>query len=116
MNRQYGESSLNLSAFEPDFQLRDAEAVLAFIETEPAFLGLLLEAREEIRALFPDAVIFVEVEDDPDTPANPRLMVSIGTTFGAEETLQALKRFDQQWWLKNLDRAKRKITITVELV
>src|SRR4051794_22363447 len=94
------------SAFEHDFHLRDAGSVLDFIETDPSLVGLLFEAREQIKSRFLEAVIFVEVENDPDTPAVYRLLVSIGTTLNAEETLQALDQFDQEWWLKNLDRAK----------
>ncbi len=116
MSRQYGEPSLDLSAFEHDFQLRDAGSVLEFVENDPSLVGLLLEAREQIRQWFPDAVIFVEVENDPDTITHHRLIVSIGTLLDAPETLQALEHFDRSWWLKNLDRAKGKVTVTVEFV
>jgi hypothetical protein len=115
MSTRYGDPALALGTLAQRYQLRNAPSVYAFVRNDPALVGLLLEARDQLERWFPDTPTFLEVNRDADAPHACRLCLSVGSTLDVEAVCQALDQFDHHWWLKNLDRACGRLTITVEL-
>ncbi len=85
-----------------------------FLRTKPHFLPLVDESLRRIRSHFPDATMFLAVEDDPDTPATEYLVCYIRTEQTVEEAEAAYDKFRDEWWLDAKRLADDCFTICVE--
>lgn len=56
---------------------------------------------------------FVDAED---TEADALLYIVIGTQMGAAAAGDALDRFQEEWWLDNVERGQDKVHVSLELL
>lgn len=102
------------SLLESVYDFRDPEAVHLFLEQNPFLFLLLLEARSVISHYFPDTKVFLEVTMDPEAIDEEQMLAAIAVTSSAEEVFERLDRFDHEWWINAVHRAKGKLCINVE--
>jgi len=82
----------------------------------PDVRQILAEAFERLRANFgPDAEVALKRFDDPASEIeDPALYLIVGTRLDAQEARQAMDRFEDDWWLDNVDRAGDHLHVSVE--
>ena len=99
------------------YQIEEPVAVAEFLRRHPFLPDLLSEARQQISAIFgTETPVELSLFDDPEWQGNPELCAQILTRLSAEEGLALQDRFDQSWWIDNLDRAQGKFVIMVGFV
>jgi len=97
------------------YSLKGKTAVIQFLDKYSFLIPLLLEAREEIYAYFPNPEPSLEVIADPEAEGDYQLLASISTSLGAEDAYRRLKEFDRAWWLDELGRSQGLLCISVNL-
>lgn len=90
----------------------DTEQVMT---TYPFLVPLIDEACTEIKRYFPQADIRLDIVTDPEC-GEREAVLSILTTMDAEEAVNTLSRFDEEWWLERLPQAQGRLCITLEFV
>lgn len=109
--------SLNQSnLLERLYTFRDGVSVRASLARYPFLISLLLEASPRISKHFPGKEICLQVIADPEVAEDEQLMVLVIETSSPEEVYDRLERFDNEWWIGAVDRAKGKLCIDVEFV
>jgi hypothetical protein len=98
------------------YQVRDEQAVFAFLEAHSFLVPLLLEAHSQIKVYFPDAPLFLEMFIDPDAVGIQSLEIAIGTQMDVDTAFAKLTELDYSWALKRLDDAQGKLGIHLEMV
>ena len=93
----------------------DAEAE-AVLRKNPWLEPLLYEACGRLREIFGDEPLLdLERFDDPESPESaPTLFLVVRTQRAPHEADKMLDRFDETWWLDNLDRARGKLEFTIK--
>jgi hypothetical protein len=83
-----------------------------------AIRSLVMDAFERIPRYFGDTARFaLERFVDPEEAAEePLLYLVVGTTLSASEARDALDRFDEEWWLDNVDRGQNRIHLSLEFL
>jgi hypothetical protein len=102
----------------------DKSAVLRFLGDHSYLNDLLTEALFEITKYFPSSALNLEVMTDPDSDVeiyspgkgNAELVLSILTTLEVRESIEKRNKFDRDWWVKNIRRAKGKLCITIDYI
>ncbi len=83
----------------PFFHFSDADSVEDFLRKHPFLVGLILEAREQIRRYFgEDCRLALQPFYDPEDPRHPQLLLLIQSDRPVEEKMALLDRFDEEWW------------------
>ncbi len=96
------------------YRFVDYSKVVRFLEENPYLVSLLLEALTPLQTYLPGASLFLEVVIDPDALKGDEFIVTARRDWKVEEALEALDKFNDAWWLDNIQRADGKLTITVE--
>lgn len=107
-------SQADLHLLGVEYQFVDYSRVVRLLEENPYLISLLLEALIPLQAYLPGASLFLEVVNDPDALKGDELIVTARRDWTVEEALDALDKFDDAWWLDNIQRAAGNVTITVE--
>lgn len=108
--------SLNQSGvLEQLYTFRDPAIVHLFLHQHPHLISLLLEAISHIRKYFPDQQTFLEVISNPEAVSS-QLVAIIVETSSPDEAFERLERFDNEWWISAVGRAKGKLCVNVEFV
>jgi hypothetical protein len=76
---------------------------------------LLIETWAESRKYFPSSQAFLEVENDSEEGIES-LLLFIEVDITPDKAFNQLEKFDSEWWLANLERAKGKLGIHLEFV
>lgn len=97
------------------YSLKGKAAVIQFLDEYPFLIPLLLEARKNIHAHFPNSEVSLEVIVDPEAEDDDQLLASVSTSLGAEDVYRRLKEFDRAWWLDALGRSQGLLCISVNL-
>ena len=58
----------------------------------------------------------LKISHEPDFPQSSELWVSILTELSAKEALSILEKFDEEWWLENMDKSAGKLNINLKFV
>ena len=98
------------------YDFREPAMVNSFLNQYPFLVSLLLEANPHLRKHFPDQQIFLEVISDPETVDASQLVAIIVETSSPDEAFDCLERFDREWWISAVGRARGKLCINVEFV
>lgn len=112
--RAYKSRSTIQTSLEDYFTLRDKREVTFFIKRNPSLIHILTQARTEIKKYFPESQLFLELISDPDGVDPDQLFLYISTDLSPREARPILKQFDNDWWLAALERAQRKLCISLE--
>jgi len=107
-------SETSIQTLEQLYILKNPDVVLAYLETEPFLVPLLIEVRQQIRRYFADSSAVLEVFDyQDDTIAERQLHLSIMTQLPVDEALDRLNQFDTNWWLDKARRTQRKLSVDI---
>jgi hypothetical protein len=101
-------SSSLLDQLEPHFTLRDANAVLAIIQSNTELIDLLHDARQVLPRYIPDAIFYLEAEE------REQILLSVSTAMDWEAAYDAMRQFDKDWWMSQIHRANYKLNIHTE--
>lgn len=104
-------------ALEEKYRFVDNQEVQEFLQANEHVAPLLLEAWARIAENFgPDTSVVLEVRQDPEEDSDPRLFAAIQTKLPPDEARRREARFDEEWWLENLPRARRKVNFCLQYV
>jgi hypothetical protein len=81
-------------------------AVNRLLRDEPELAGVLREAAGQLVNFIPDARLKLELLADPDYGERERLFLGVSTRLYDGEALKALRRFDSEWWVHHVQRAR----------
>ena len=100
-----------------EYEVKDTARVSEFLYENQFLMNLLAEIPWQIRQYFGNSPrLKLEILSEHDFHASKELWISILTKLSAEEALPFLDKFDEEWWLENMDRANHKLNITLEFV
>ncbi len=100
-----------------DYIIKNPKEVADFIGENLFLLELLEEIPTQIFHSFGNnQKLNLEILGEPDFPDSKELWVSVLTELSAQESRQMMDKFDEDWWLKNLDRADCKLNVTLKYV
>jgi hypothetical protein len=90
------------------------EDVGRLLRSEPDLLPLVNEAAEQLSHYFPDAGLHLRYAVDPEDGEYEELVLGASMGPDVRATMDALRRFDQAWWLANGRRASGLLLVTFE--
>ncbi len=96
------------------YTFRDTNDVTSFLEENPFLIPLLQEAYMHLKEYFPDSDVVLEVVNTSEVVGEEELIAFIVVKQDSEKASLDLDRFDEHWWLDNMDRAKDKLCIALE--
>jgi hypothetical protein len=89
----------------------DQSGVSRVLQQGPQLASLIREAVSALGSFIPDARLKLEVLADPDYGEGEQLFIGVATELPKDQALDALHRFDQQWWVHNVGRARGRLCI-----
>ncbi len=92
----------------------DEASVLRILQKDPGLADLIREAADELVAIVPDAELRLEYLVDPEDGAAEQLFLGASTDLDVRVALDALKRFDQTWWIHNVRRANGRLIVDLD--
>lgn len=106
-----------MSELRQQYEIADEAELLSFLERQPDVVPLLLETRGAIHRYFGEAAVRLIMSDDPEWPeAEPTLIAYILAPLGHREALERLNRFDDEWWIKQIDETKALLLVSILLI
>lgn len=84
----------------------DPPGVNRLLREEPELAALVAEAADQIGKFIPGAHMSLELLADPDYGDEEQLFLGVSTILQDGEALEALRRFDQEWWVHHVRRAR----------
>ena len=98
------------------YSFRDATAVVRFLRVRPSLVGVLLEAQSQLESHFgANPQVVLEVVSDPEGERD-ELFAYVRTSASVDESLARLDRFDEDWFLDQLDRVNGRLNFDLEYV
>jgi len=89
----------------------------SFLRKNRFLVPLLREIPEKIYDYFgKEQKLSLKISFESDSLQLAELWVSILTELLANEVLPILDRFDEEWWLENMNRADSKLNITLKFI
>jgi transcriptional regulator with XRE-family HTH domain len=97
----------------------DHEDVSRMLSDEPDLVPLISEAAEQLSKYFPGAGIRLSHMFDPEGEGEELILAAhvdygVDSDPNVDEAMDALDRFDQDWWLQNIRRANGLLIVTLE--
>jgi hypothetical protein len=100
-----------------DYIIKKPKMVGEFVSENLYLLDLLEEIPSRIYTYFGvNQQLALRVTHEPEFPNSSELWVDVLTKLSAQEATQLLDKFDEEWWLENMERANYKLNITVEFI
>ncbi len=91
----------------PDrLEVVDRPAVNRLLRDEPEVAGVGREAADQLVAFIPDARLRLALLADPDYGNGEQLFLGVSTRMQDGDALEALRRFDSEWWVHHIRRAR----------
>lgn len=98
------------------YSFRDATAVVRFLRVRPNLIDVLLEAQSQLECHFgANPQVVLEVVSDPEGERD-ELSAYVRTSASVDESLARLDRFDEEWFLDQLDRVNGQLNFDLEYV
>ncbi|MSQ14691.1 MAG: hypothetical protein EXR50_02365 [Dehalococcoidia bacterium] len=85
--------------------ISDKAEVDRLLDKEPGLAVLVDEAIAQLINFIPDAHLRLEFLTDPDYEDGEQLFLGVSTRLQDDQALEALHRFDQEWWVNHVHRA-----------
>lgn len=108
-----GTTIMNQQVLASAFTVGDDPAVFALLEKHPSLIPTILGAGRTLRTFFPDEPYLVSVQQDPEYPAEWRVVVSISTTRDIDDAMQRLDAFHTVWLPTLSDEACDLVLVTL---
>jgi hypothetical protein len=84
----------------------DRRAVDNMLKKETGLADLVREATDQLVYFIPDARLRLELLEDPDYGEAEQLFLGVTTGLQDGEAQEALRRFDSEWWVQHIRRAR----------
>jgi hypothetical protein len=98
------------------YQLRNQDEVKGYLRLHDSAINVLLEAPERVKSHFQrDTQIALEVITDPED-GDRKLFAFALTPLPAEEAMDRLEQFDEEWWFEASERAEGQLIVDVEFI
>lgn len=91
------------------YSASDWASVDLYLNENPVIREILLEASERIHDYFPNAPLILSLHADPKAIDPKELVLSISTDLQPKEARARLKKFDYDWWLPRIHKARHLI-------
>lgn len=100
----------------PGYELR--EGVERFLRERSSLRPFLYETGGKLREYFgSDTLLAVECFVDPESSSAPvELFLLVKTHLEVDEARERLRRFEQGWWLDNMQRGDYLLNVSLEFV
>jgi hypothetical protein len=72
---------------------------------------ILDDAAGQLATFFPDAHLTLAALPDPEYGDAQQLFLGVSTDLPEDQAVQALRRFDQEWWVHHAGRARALLVI-----
>ena len=95
---------------------RNQEDISLFIDNHHDLTSLLLNTSEKVLEFFPDHKLSLELIQDYDFDSEPHIALIIETPLSADEALEKLDNFDENWWIDAKFSSKEKVCIALEYI
>ncbi len=105
--------AIDLRRLQELYPFVDGDEVARFLDGSPFLAPLLLDAEQAAHRHFPKANLRLEVTTDPEAPEATHLVLSIASAGSVNRALTRLRRFDDEWWIDQIHRARGKLVITL---
>lgn len=105
---------LNLSV---SYRFEDRERTEAFLRDHPDLLPFVEQSAAHVRAVFPDANLWLTVdldEGEDDSPEEERLFILIETADETDEVLNRLDKLDEAWAASLWDATDGRVVIDLK--
>ena len=96
------------------YSFRGHIEVARFLRQHPSLVSPLLEAPKVASRYFGRVPLALEVFRDPEAHGHRQLFALIETGLDGDAALEALERFDEEWWLDALPRTDYRLAFTLE--
>ena len=93
-------------------RLAAARHAREFLRKNPDLSTLVSQAVEHLERYFPDGRMHLRLLVDPEY-GDEGLFLGVSTDLDDASALDALERFDQQWWTQNLHRSQASLVIDI---
>jgi len=104
-----------LDILEQLYSLRKRSEVMKYLANNFFLFPFLQDVYEQIRSYFgKSGQPILEVVTDPEAIEDQELVIFIHTTLSADEAIERLEQFDEQWWLNAPVNIRKKLCIDVE--
>ena len=110
-------SEARLNQLEDKYTLRQPAAVRHFLRIHPHLVNVLLEGYTHLQRHFgANSQVVLEIVSDPEVEKGDELFTYIHTSFPPDEAQAKLDKFDQDWFLDQLDHVAGKLNFDVQFV
>jgi hypothetical protein len=116
VNEQSNKPQIEAHQLEQFYIFREKAEIVQFLEAKKFLLPLLEDTYTTIRSYFPASDLLLEVVIDPEIANERQLVIFIAIKENAEEASEVLDKFDEDWWMDNMDRAQGSLCITLEFL
>ena len=100
-----------------EYDVRNPQEVGKFLRDNLFLFDLLKMIPRQITKYFgKNAKLALELLSEPDFPSSREIFVLILTEDAAENARSKMNKFDQKWWLENIDKANCKLNVSLEYV
>ena len=82
----------------------DRQRATRFLREQAELASIVTEAADQLVKLIPDACLKLEVLPDPDYGEAEQLFLGVSTSLNDADALEALGRFDREWWVHHAPR------------
>ncbi len=99
------------------YKISKTDEVKNFLSNNRFLIKLIEEISSKISQYFGvNQKPALKISYEPEFPSSSELLVEIRTELSAKEAMPLLEKFDEEWWLENLDKANYKLSITLKFV
>ena len=100
-----------------EYEVRNPREVGKFLRDNLFLFDLLKLIPSQIAKYFGNnAKLALELLNEPDSPSSREIFVLVLTEEAADKARSRMDKFDQKWWLENLDKANCKLNVSLEYV
>jgi hypothetical protein len=99
------------------YSLRDRSQVSGYLEAHREVIPVLVEAYGRIQSRFGSGTpVVLRVISEPGNRQSSELFALISTSFPVDQALEAMRRFDEEWWLNVPEQQTGALNFDVEFV
>ncbi len=106
-----------LNSLRQFYKFCEINSVSGFLRRNRFLVPLLREIPEKIYDYFgKEQKLALKVSFESDSPQSSELWILILTQLPAKDAFPILEKFDEEWWLENLDRTDCKLNTSLEYI
>lgn len=100
-----------------DYNIKKPKEVADFIGGNLFLLEVLEEIPAQISLYFGESQkLALKVSYEPEVPRSSEIWIEILTELSAKEATNLLEKFDENWWLENMDRTDGKLNVALKFI